>query len=442
MARIAFLENRGKTAFWARVAAVLRGRGHEIGWMVQNPAYAPPRGGDAQIRIPFPTAVDLKDCWISEAVSTDRGRTYFNAGSRHYGYYSRQISRALDRLRPEAVIGEPTLFHELLTIGACRSRGIPYLHPTMARYPGGRFAIVNGGSQIPFAVSGESWDDDRLAQLSDAIASGRSLPSYMAKPGALDAHMRRLRRLGGHLRTGWGWLSGDRYNTPSPWRKLALQRRLRVNLGTWQALARMPADGAGPIVLYPLQMQPEANIDVWGRPFSDQAAVIGRLLAAMPPQGRVAIKANPKSKYEISAELLELARASDRVILLPFDCGMDAAQAACIGAVTVSGTVGFEAVFGRGRCLSLRHPVLQAHFPDFHADSPEEAVARLFDDPYAGRGNREIGRAFLARLVAESFAGTINEPLYDPACIAPANVAKVADALEIALQGTRKARAA
>lgn len=433
MSRVVFIENRGKTAFWAEVALAMQARGHEIGWIVQNPVFAPPASAGARFFLGFPKAADLSDAPVPEAVSTDRGRQYFGAGSRHYSWYSKRIDAALDALAPDVVIGEPTLMHELLTIAACRERAIAYLHPTMTRYPGGRFMILEGDTQIPFAGSGERWQNDRLEELASAISQGRRLPSYMAKVSGKSAWHRKLLRAQGQGRVAIGRMTGERFNTPSPARKLALQRELKRNLAQWNGLARLPAPNEGPVILYPLQMQPEANIDVWGRPYSDQLALVRRLLHALPADGKVALKANPKSKYEVSKEIIEAARHNDRLILLPLDCSMDRAQSLSTGAVTVSGTVGFEAVFGRGRCLSLRHPVLQNDFPEFHAANPEEAVQRLLANPKDGCGNVSRGIDLLARLVADSFPGTINEATYDPACLSSGNIENVVQALGHAL---------
>lgn len=427
-----FVENRGKTAFWAEVARGLKARGNAVGWIVQNPAFAPPREIGEAFVLGFPTAADRVDALVPEAVSTDRGRQYFGAGSRHYTFYAKRIAQALDSFCPDAVVGEPTLMHELLAIAECRLRAIPYLHPTMTRYPGGRFNILDGDTQVPVMGSGEIWPRDRLDDIAARISEGRSLPSYMAKPTAMEARVRQLRRAAGQAQVTMGWVRGERFNTPSPARKIALQLMLKQNLQAWAAQARMP-EVKGPVILYPLQMQPEANIDVWGRPYSDQVAFVQRLLTALSANGAangvVAVKANPKPKYEVSTKLLALARREPRVILLPLDCSMKDAQAFATGTLTVSGTVGLEAAFGRGRCLSLRHPVLERHLPEFHAESPEDAVARQLADPCAGRGSAARGAELLAYLVSDSFEGTINEPAYDPNCLSSKNIGMVTDAI-------------
>lgn len=430
--RVVFVENRAKTTFWVEVARGLITRGHWVAWIVQNPVYAPSEGTGEVFALGFPKTVDMIDAPVPNPVSTDRGRDYFGAGARHYSFYIRRVSDALDQLRPDAVLGEPTLMHELLIIDECRRRGIAYLHPAMTRYPGGRFNVLDGDKQTSVLGSGEAWPRDLLLDVALRISEGRSLPSYMAQPSGTAMLIRRLRRACGQTLATLGWALGERFNTPSPARKLALNMDLRGNLRTWSALARMP-DATGsenPVILYPLQMQPEANIDVWGRPYSNQVDLVKRLLAKLDENGAVAVKANPKAKYEVSTEILALARSSPRVVLLPLDCSMKDAQRVTTGTITVSGTVGFEAVFGRGRCLSLRHPVLERHLPEFHADTPEEAVTRLISDPDAGRGNPCRGADLLAQLIDDSFEGTINEPTYDSNCLSPDNIEKVTSAIE------------
>ena len=428
MSRITFIENRGKTVFWAAVAKQLAAAGHVVSWIVQNKAYRPHVKGQKIIVLPVPAARDLQDIGIPDAVSTDRGRTYFGSGHLHYAHYQRHIASALETLKPDVVIGEPTLFHELLAIAACQTAGIPYLHPTMNRYPAQQFSILDADTQVPAVRSGDIWDASAIDALAQAVCSDAIQPSYMKIPKRRALWARRGRLIAGQMRTIAGRLAGEQYNTPSVLRKLQLQRSLKANLMQWDALAHGPAPN-GPVILYPLQMQPEANIDVWGRPYSDQIAVIKALAAALPANGQVAVKANPKSKYEVSDALMSLARQDPRVVLLPQAWTMAQAKDASTGTVTISGTVGYEAIFGRNRCLSLRHPVIDTHFADFAAQTPAQAVALLLSDPDIGRGNMGLTKAFLRILVADSFAGVISEPTYDPDCVSLENITQVTKAI-------------
>lgn len=438
MASIIFIENRGKTAFWQYVALNLQRLGHQISWIVQNPQYAPSAfAGNRHLHtLPFPSATDESKAGQSEdwvrrtfpGLFTDRGRTYFGSGTGHYAYYAAEIDRVLQQESPDLVVGESTLFHELLAIDLCRARRIAYVHPCANRYPSGRFSIFSFDTQHPAIGSGEIWSDGKAQDIAERIATGREVPFYMLTPGRFGKMERTLRLAGARATVWWGRLCGERYNTPALRSKLALGQRLRKNLRRWQSLQKVPSEPSRTL-LYPLQMQPEANIDVWGRPYSDQVALVKAMLVAAPGDVRVAIKANPKSKYEVADDLLALANCNPRVCLLPLGMSMTQAQACTVGTLTVSGTVGFEAVLGKGRCLSLRHPLIEREFPSLHATSVADGVHRLLGDPQAGLGGAEFGRRLIQQLVKESFPGLVSEPLYHPSCIEPENVRLVANAL-------------
>lgn len=405
--------------------------------MVQNPAYRSFTSAGAIHLLPFPDSSQTEDGqfgddWVSENFPDlvgDRGRRYFHRNCGHYEHYDAAIGQLLDHLQPDAVIGEPTLFHELLAVAHCRRRNIPYLHPTATRYPGGRFTVFSGDTQHCLWRSGDRMGAAEARNLTESIASNHMLPTYMVRKRGMAQARAKLAILAAQAMAWTGQLRGERFNTPSLSRKRELDRRLQANLARWKSLQKVPAE-PGRTLLYPLQMQPEANLDVWGRAHLDQVATIQTMLAASRDDVAIAVKANPKSKYEVSDGLLKLAEIEPRVCLLPLDMPMPSAQAASIGALTVTGTVGFEAVFGKGRTLSLCHPVLESDFPNFHARSVTDGVDRLLYDPKAGQGGIASGIRLLQVFMDQSFPGLINEPLYDARCIEPANVNRVADVLE------------
>ena len=437
MSKILFIENRGKTRFWAHVARALSVRGHEIAWMVQNPVYRPSASAGAIHVLPFPDSDQsgdshFDDSWVSEHYPDllgDRGRRYFHGNCDHYEHYDAVIGELLDQLQPDAVIGEPTLFHELLAVNHCRKRNIPYLHPTPTRYPAGRFTVFAGETQHSLGRSGDRMAPAEAQDLAERIATSRALPAYMVRKRGMAQAKTRLAILSAQAMAWTGHVKGERYNTPSLARKRELDGRLQANLALWKKQQKIPR-APGRTLLYPLQMQPEANLDVWGREHLDQVATVQKMLAASRDDVTVAVKANPKSKYEVSDGLLNLAEIEPRVCLLPLDISMPVAQAASIGALTVTGTVGFEAVFGKGRTLSLCHPVLELDFPSFHASSVNDGVDRLLHDPMSGQGKLESGIRLIQTFMGQSFPGLINEPLFDTRCIETANVNRVASVLE------------
>lgn len=439
MARLLFIENREKTVFWAGIARLLAAEGHDLAWLVQNPVFAHNLPGRVH-RIPFPRQGDLDHATPFESfptLATDRGREHFEAGHAHYAYYAKRVEAIIDQEAPDVVIGEPTLFHELLALDLCVRKSIPFMHPVGERYPSGRFAIFDGASQRPILESGDQLDRTIALDLALRIADGRTIPTYMTRGSRLARLRNRLRWGVTRGRVIAGRWRGERYNTPSPGRKLALNRAAKANLARWAASASRPLVPARAI-LYPLQMQPENTIDVWGRPNWDQVAIVQRILSVTPDDVAVAVKANPKPYYELSDALLDFSLLHRRVHLLPVETSMAEALRLATGAITVTGTVGYEAVCGRGRCLSIAHPILDDHFPDFAAPSIEAAAQRLLDDSNAGRGSPAQGAQLMQLLTARSFEGVVSDPVSVPACMDSVNLVNVARATSLAIEHIRR----
>lgn len=440
---VLFVENRDKTRFWAEIARVLTARGVPVHWLVQNPVYAPVGAGRVH-EIGFPNRTELASAEVDLAsypeILSDRGRRYFNSGSRHYPFYHRRINEIMAHVSPALIVGESTLLHELFAAESARRQGAVFVHPAATRYPSRRVNLFEGVTQLEFIGSGDEGDEEENFRLAERISNGSISPSYMRKPPLGAGLAKRLRWADARLRVWRGRLAGERYNTPSFRTKAALWRRLNANVGRWDRLAK--DDCSGPAILYPLQLQPEANLDVWGHPFSDQVAFIRRLLSATGSDVSILIKINPKAKYEMSDALLALAESEARVVLLSRSLPMAKAQALAIGAVTVSGTVGLEAVFGRGRCISLRHPLIERWFPEFAAPTPEEATEKLLSQPDAGTGSAACGAKLIAKIRASSFEGFISDPVSDPACLDPSNIILVADAIHKAWDAARNSASA
>lgn len=425
-----FIENREKTIFWAAVARHLQDCGFAIHWIVQNHFFGKDLPGSVH-KIPYPKRVGMPvEGWSRRypILVTDRGRQHFNAGTAHYDHYADYIRKVMTDVRPAMVIGESTLFHELLSVAIAEELGVPFIHPAAERYPSDRFVMFSGISQTALVESDEAMSVDDARAFAQRVREGSERPVYMQRPSGFKKLAKRLSWIVTRTNIWLAWMCGERYNTPSLTRKWYLTRWANRNRSAWKELERAVPPGIR-AVMYPMHVAPEANIDVWGRPFNDQLALIKRLILACPPDVAVAIKANPSPKYEICDSLIELARVEPRLILLPMDMTMAQAMTQTVGAITVSGTVAFEAVFGKGRCISLRHPVLERACPSFAASSPEEGVRRLLEDPRSGVGSDAHAVALLQAIHARSYPGYISDPFSSPACLAPANIERVAAAI-------------
>ncbi|PTU32369.1 hypothetical protein [Stenotrophobium rhamnosiphilum] len=433
--KILFIENRQKTWFWELIAERLEQFGHQVAWLVQNPLFSP--GGRNVYRIHFPSESELvatADPWFQPISASDRNTNYFAGNTTHYEYYRRKIAEVLSDWAPDLVIGEVALFHELITAHLCRDRGIRYVHPVAARYPAGRFFICDYDTQEVHCGSGDEMTAEDASALAELISTRSIVPFYMNMGGRLTRAKKALRLRLEQAKVLAGWCMGERYNTPSPQGKLALGAKVKANLASWDRLAALPPRGAK-VILYPLQLQPEANIDVWGRPYRDQVGLIRRISELAGDGVVVAIKVNPKAKYEVCEELLKLS--SPAITLLPKNTSMEDALNRCSGAITVSGTIGLEAVFGAARCFSLAHPIINSQFPEFAVASLNDAIDRILRSEEGGRGNAKLGANLISSMYRQSFPGMISDPVSYPEAIARQNLDLVAAALQQACLGGR-----
>ena len=197
--------------------------------------------------------------------------------------------------------------------------------------------------------------EDAAAQVQiDAIAARAIIPDYMKKKkGSFRTRMERLSDL---LFLCYCYYGGEHYHTPSPFRKICLDRKLKQWIVRWDQAVRRKFSAIeenAVKILYPLQMQPEANLDIWGNPYRDQAALISEILAHTPEDVLLVVKANPKTKYEFTDELLKLVETQKRIIPVPRDTSMGAVLPKVQLIITVTGTIAIECILSGKPVLTL-----------------------------------------------------------------------------------------
>lgn len=358
MKKILFVENRCRTEVWKCIASALRKDGCEIRWIVENHLFVPEPEYGAALVIPYPSEKELKraEPYQSQYLpSSDRAVNYFGLrDTRHYGYYFAIIRAYLEKEKPDVVFGESTAFHELICIDACQRLGIPYLHPSSCRYPTGRFSFYRGNTLEPWRGSNEILTNAVAQAQIDAIAARTIAPDYMKKKKV--SFRTRMERLSDLLFLCRCYYSGEHYHTPSPFRKICLDRKLKQWISRWDQTARRKfsaIEGNAVKILYPLQMQPEANLDIWGNPYRNQAALIAKILEHTPEDVLLVVKANPKTKYEFTDDLLELVETRERIIPVPRDVSMGAVLSKVQLIVTVTGTIAIECILSGKPVLTL-----------------------------------------------------------------------------------------
>ncbi len=428
-----FVENRYKTYFWEAMAQHLVRAGHDVAWLVQNHAFMPAIG---RVHVlPYPRRSDLRppdeSADIAFIRSSDRSINFLGGNDRHYAHYQELIDACLNAEKPDVVVGEPTLFHELMAAGWCRRNRVRYLHPSMPGYPSGRFCIYDGDTKIPLGHSNDVPSDADCLALAQAIRTRSAIPDYM-KPPPLDQGLRvhPVHRSWKDVRNiFFANLSGERYNTTPPWRRLWRPIGLTMRSRAWERLAlnRGSRRGECPFVLYPMQMQPEANLDVWGNRHRDQTVLIAAIADALPPGWDLLVKANPKTKYEMSGELIDVVRARANVIPLPIRMPMGDVLPSARLVVTVTGTIAIETVLS-GIPLAQLGPGVTEGLPGCETIATVGALPTLIDVIVSEKFRTATDQdciALVKKLYQTSFQGRVSDPATLPEVTQEANVAKV-----------------
>lgn len=421
--KILFVENRYATWVYAAVARELILRGHEIHWLVQNPMFAPDFG--TVHVIPFPkkkqiTTTDTSYDWLAR---TDRGLLHFGATKEHYPAYDRAIGQIIGDVRPDVTFGESTEFHELLTINHCKRMEVPYLVPYVMRYPTDRMAFVAFDTMDPVGGDGTQLTTEEVDAMISGIRQRQVVPSYM-RPTAPAPITHRIHRLVDKARITLGWLRGERYITPSPLRKLALNAARNTAHQQWEAQAQanwlrwenLLSEGT-PWVLYAMQMQPESNLDVWGAPWNDQTLLIREAAMALQSVGAIlVVKPNPKSKYEMTSELTELIASLPNVIALPHNTPMANVFPHAPLVLSVTGTVLMECVFAGKPVASLGSHAMAKYPGVIHLEQPN-SIAQALKESLSCRApcaTQTQARDLLQSLQATSYSASIWDPVAQP----------------------------
>ena len=423
--KVVFVENKHKTKFWEHIAQELLKNGHEVFWIVQNKLFSP-KIGYVHV-IPLPQSKDLK---YSEKFKTlekkDRYCYIYDQKPLHYSYYYKSINKVLTEIEPDFVFGESTLFHELLTIQCCREKSILYLNPSTCRYPTGRFSFYKYDTQEPYSGSNDVWSNKEIDQVIAEITLREKQPDYMQKPSSFKKVSYHIRRSKGLICSFMSsGVLGETYNTPTLRQKRKVESLRKLYYQEYESLAIESIDKfeTRNTLVFPLQMQPESNIDVWGYPYNSQSDLVRQLSKKLGEGWNILIKPNPKSKYEISKELLDSIKTSTNVYALKHNVDMKVLFKKFDFFFSVTGTINHEAILsGKKKCFSPILPVTKKFTP-MTAKLPDRQD--LLADEII---KKENSKQLICYLISSSYSGLIGDNIHTPQVFSVENISLVSKA--------------
>ncbi len=426
MIKVLFIENRQKTKLYEVLSEKLP-KNVENHWLVQNHMFAPKK--QRVNIIPYPKKEQLKKPKeyhsLNQIIESDRQQNFFGKKSKAYFlYYYQKIAEVLNQIKPDIVFGESTAFHELLAIKHCKNNDILYLNPCTCRYPKGRFSFYMYDTLEPYLGSDEHYTESELQKTITQINNNEVKPDYMKvkKKKVFE----RLKNQGFIL---WAFILGERFNTPHPFKKFILEYQKKKRTKQWN-ITSSEAKIKEKNVLYPLQMQPEANIDVWGRQHRNQLETIKSIYTAMPKEATLYVKPNPKLKYEVSKNMIEFIENTPRVIAIPTHISMKDIIADIDVVVTVTGTIALERIFLEKPVITLVKTLNNTVSTCKHAKDKTHLKELIFDAVKKSKTKQKPNETpqFLNSIIKKSYTGIISDPYSDSCCISLENINNLANA--------------
>ncbi|MDR8393490.1 hypothetical protein NC796_20210 [Aliifodinibius sp. S!AR15-10] len=437
MAKILFSEVRTKSFLYDEISAALLEEGHEIIWIVQNHLFKPENFSKVYC-IDYPQKKDIRrakqievDSDIIERVKkSDRMLNYFSKNANHYPYYFDKIRTILSEERPDIVFGELGNFHTHFICLLARKMEIPYYDIETSRYPNQRFSFHLYDKYCPIEISpNEKVEQDFIKNFLGAVNNRNIVPDYMDK-NSDKLFVKIWIQLKYRIKLLIEYIRGEKFSTVSPlvfmYRKFATKvkytrfKKTAVPLGKVQNLKSKGTK----VLLYPMQMQPEFNLDVWGVEYRDQGNTIKKISNALPENWQLVVKLNPKCREDLNMNTLEGIQSRENISLLDPSVGMRKIDKLSDCVISVTGTVVLERVFNRKPVIALGDTFLSRENLVVKLNNFDELSNYLekLSEIESKQASPEI---LFQELINRSLEGWITEPLNNPSVLQKENISKI-----------------
>lgn len=186
----------------------------------------------------------------------------------------------------------------------------------------------------------------------------------------------------------------------------------------------------GPFVYFPLQLVPEAALDVLSPWLQDQSIFIEWLAKALPVHYKLVLKEHPIMLGKRPNSYYKKLRSYPNVVLAPMDFNshdlIKRADLVCV----ITGTSGWEAcLYGKPVLLAGRTFFCELDFVNkgLTAQEVRENIRKaLVSSPEDADKRKQKSRVFLGAIFHHASSGDFNEPLLDPYfCLGEENISQV-----------------
>ena len=354
------------------------------------------------------------------------------AGLRFLHRCARELHVFFDLHDVRFVFSEPTWAHERLAAALCAdSEHRTFLTPFTIRYPSGQIAFFENGDQDRlYPLNAAS--SDRPVQTSAEVASSPP-PAYLKRndqllkeAGTIQARLARLRRFMTRERID----PRDPTHIQSRWRTLQIKGGEEINRILYRFVHRQSVEDRvldKPFVIYALHKQPESSIDVLGRYYEDQSALLLAIWRSLPVGWNLLVKEHTNAIGDRTPAFYRRLQRWPGLYFIDEKTPMPKLLERAQAVFTVSGTVAFEAAL-KGVPAFTFAPMFFNQFDrcqritieDLRAARDIAELIEAMPDTTAAAND-----AAAAEILRNSFAGRFTDIVRDPSVLDVENVENV-----------------
>lgn len=432
--KVIFIEVRSKIELYELIAKNLKTLlpNIEIYWLVFNWGFRPKLFSENIIRL-YPgdksDAEEIMDEIDRKVISCDRFNIHKLKKHNVYKNVRKQIDQCLEKIGPSLVIGELGNFYTHYAALLAKKKGMPFVDIETARYPTGHFSLNQYDQWKPLRL--KSVDDDAVNNYLIEFRTLKPTPDYMKKKADTKI-IDNIREKKHKISLFKNYLFGEKYCTQNPIKNLILKRRVAEKIKEWELNSKtldQSLEGKK-ILLYPMQMQPELNIEVWGYPYNNQMEIIRKLVKSLPKDWILVIKPNPNAYFEMLSLDFEEVSSNEKIILLPFAVAMNHIEPKADLVATVTGTIQIE------RLINKRPVYILGETPFKKYSSIKSSLENLTINDFESAGysvEDSVAEGVVRYLLEHSAPGLISEPINDISCLSEANGMIIAKQLMLVL---------
>lgn len=398
--------------FYARVGQELGARGHEVAHVTYSrraAAVLRRRGLDAHC-LPDLMKQELPAPWpelereivgeypiagLGDIYRTDPAYRNGDSPERCAERTVRQfvaVRSLFDRLRPELVVpevGSESMRTVVHLVGMTRAATTFFLMYTLFDDP---LRLYTGTLDAPIVSRHElrPLSRDEEADLDEFIARYRRRNQPIREYRAASLSRGRPRAAARHFAVKALWDRDNVYLTPGAWLARDLRARARVSRAR---RIYSPDPPSHEFVYFPLQVADDYKLIRLRPEYADQEAIVERIVEALPPGVDLVVKEHPMSIGRNPVGMLRRLATHPRAHLVePRTSTLELIERS-VGVVTISSTVGLEALMYERPVMTLGRPFYSGYGVTLDVDG--ESLSRAMRGLRDFRPDPELVRRFL-----------------------------------------------